>query len=817
MSKLADLPFDEIYTTYKQSHLSSLSLKKIPDSRIRAAVYECLILFPEKIMSSGLIEELSKILPNMHDKREKNYLIEKKTFIKIKELFNLANGPRWDYLYYKISYIISRRLFLVYNNNAECEQDGEVELSILLQQINLDITSYLNTLKISYEKNINIDELHLKSLILRALKTLVDLNGGLALDLKTIEGKTVYFIKSSYNVDMAFHMHAKVFLHPPLLSMWGDIALNGGFHYLNKRRLVEPNIYNNYSLSAQALEKVTNFIRNQNNLGFYIDKEMLDLEREAVIRKLGEDREINKEWGSYFSSIEDLSLEELNSIINLEYYKKKRRKNQYLREINNFEELEKTREKLKTYEKKKNIDIKKIDRLRRKEGHLLGLIEKNIFKWDPKMYNKWLQKDFSHVFILKIYLDFVDFFKDYDEALYFSLYFDFRGRFYFNSMVAPSQGWPFRFLYNFGELGDEVDDYESIISLEAYLPIIEAVEARIGLLNKAQKKSLLWVLLSIGSLTIEKKEIILEREFIEEGLKNYLGRLKVNGYLENSELTYYYLIIDNFNRDKKDRYLLKDISGSIFQNASLILGIQDETKLKYLNLDGNVWYDPYAIIINKIRNGVPEHLKKFFTRKTLKKPIMTRYYNAKLFTSFKYFIKEASKIQDYNDSLFKDLWLEFKKIYDTLKNLEKELIFCHSNEDYNNFLKDKKIDKIDYESFNFSIIAYKLKPCRIDIVVSGKRMTVTIYKQTNKRHLQKINNSMIPNIFHGEDSQRARLLISSFNEKCFCIHDAFGASYTKINKLIIKANLSFNINQKRKFYMNSNKVEKKIFSKFIIL
>jgi hypothetical protein len=45
------------------------------------------------------------------------------------------------------------------------------------------------------------------------------------------------------------------------------------------------------------------------------------------------------------------------------------------------------------------------------------------------------------------------------------------------------------------------------------------------------------------------------------------------------------LIIDQLTeKNSKNRYILKDVSGSIFQNASLIFGINNLKILNYLNL-----------------------------------------------------------------------------------------------------------------------------------------------------------------------------------------------------------------------------------------
>lgn len=811
-----DLNFSDIYHEYINSALNIYDLKKIKNVQIRGIVYECHTILSEHLFESNLINEIFDVVNHIHDNKEKNYLVEKKILIKIRELCKCIDNDDWVFIKYKISFIISRRLFFVFNSNIEYEQNGEIELSILLQQIVTDLMSYLNMLKIYHRKNIFFNENHLKSLIIRILKKYSDVNDNVTFKLKRIAGKTIYFVKSNYNSNQYLHFYARVFLSPCVILIWKNLALNGGYHYLNKRRIIEPNQYNNDTI---IIPDILNFVKNQNDIGFIIDTEMVEAQRNNVMDQIKKDNEINKNWGEYFSQISDLSDNELIDLINLESYKKKIKKNIYLKEIDNNEQLNIINEKIIKEEQKEKKNDGKLKKMYQKKNFLVNLIEKNIIKWNPTIYNKWIQKDFSHVFLLKIYLEYINFFIDYNDALYFTLYFDFRGRNYLSSMVSPTQGWPFRFLYYFNK--PIVDDYtESLINIDLYENEIKEIECVIGKLTPNKKKNLLWILISIGGLTIQKKERISDSEFIREGLKNYINRTNLSDKSENSEIIYYYMIIDNLNKENelnKNRYILKDISGSIFQNASIILGIKNEDVLKYLNLNSDDWYDPYYPLITEISKHIKSNLLEFFSRKTLKKSIMTKYYNARLLTSFDYFIREVRKMDSYNENLFLDIWFEYKKVYEILKNLEKKLIFNNSNEDFNKFLKENKIVNIKYENFEFNIISFKLIPHRVDLVVNGKRISITTYKQSKSIFKQKTNNSMIPNIFHGEDSHRLRCLIANFDGQCFTIHDAFGIPYTKINKLIIIANQTFDINKKREFYMNNNNIITKLFSKYIIL
>lgn len=818
MCEIHALDFEKIYTSFLITKLKTSDLSKIHDIRIRSAVYECLTLYPEEVFKTGLIDKIFKIIKEAHINNEKGYMAEKKTLLSLKELFSLQNDKNWEFLNYKLAFIVSRRLIFCFNGNIEYEQTGECEVSIILQQIITDVNCYINTLKIIHKFKKNINEFHLKSFILRVLKLTADSDQKLEFELKKINSKTVYFLKSKYSCELFIHFYARVLLSSPIVIYWNNIGLNGGYHYLNKRRIIEPNIYND---KTEIVPEIIKFIEHQNKLGFYIDHDMVQSQKERIISQLKKDTEINKKWGEFFSDIDNLkssSHEQINNILNLESYRKKMKKNQYLKKINNIQTLKQVENELI---KNSNLTDKEKRKLENKKEMLENLIKKGIVEWDPKIYNTWIQKDFSYVYLIKIYLEYIRFFEDYKNPVYFVIYFDFRGRNYYNSMVSPTQGWPFRFLYYFEDedIKGEIENEEeaALINVNNYINIIIDIEKSIGILDQEKRLSLMWILISIGSLTISKKKTISEKEFINEGYNNYKNRIEIEDNLENSELAYYYLIIDNLNKNKKNRYIMKDISGSIFQNASIILGVKNKDKLKYLNLNNDDWHDPYAPLIEEIQKTIAPELVIFFNRKTLKKPIMTKYYNSKFYTSFNYFIKEVRKMKEFKDYHYEKLWIEFKKVYETLKNLEKKLIFKHSNEEYNKFLKKEEIFNIEYDSFKFNIISFKLVPHRLDIKVNNKRITVTTYKQSKIIYSQKTNNSMIPHVFHGEDSHRARVLIKTFKYRCFSIHDAFAVSYSKVNRLIIIANITFNINEKRKFYMNDNKINEKLFSKFIIL
>jgi hypothetical protein len=509
MSKIYDLNSEILIKNVLNGKLDINYIKTIKDKKNRGITYECLWTFSDEIFNSELIKNVLESLNEAKNTKEKGFLVEKKVFFDLKIIFSEYNGNDLDFLDHKIAFIISRRIVFLQNLNFEFENVESIELSALLQQIITDINSYFFTLAIKSLKNKILNENYLKSLILRILVILCSRDSNVSLDLKRIENKSIYFFKSKYIAKNSFiHFYSKVFLCPPISIYWDKIGLNGGYHYLNKRRIIEPNLYNNEVNSSKDL---LNFVKKQNNLKFYLDRKMIENQKEYVYEKIKKDRQINKEWGDYFSEIPDLSYEEMNQLLNFKSHKIKIKKLYHKKEIDNFEELKKIEKKINELNlKKRNKNSeKKMRILLNKKKFIEDLISEGRIKKNYEEDKKWIQRDFSYVFILKIYLSFIEFFKDYEGSLYYSIYFDFRGRFYFNSITSPDKGWPFRFIYNFGILKKNKENTEKesnfLINHGKYQEVLERV--RVDNLDKFKVNTILWTLLSIGSLTIRKKKV----------------------------------------------------------------------------------------------------------------------------------------------------------------------------------------------------------------------------------------------------------------------------------------------------------------------
>ena len=99
MCKISNLDFENVYKCYLNTELSVESLKKIDNICIRSAVYECLVLYDKKIFETDLIKDIKEVIMRVHDDKEKGYLTEKKTILKIKTLFKEINGDNYDFLY----------------------------------------------------------------------------------------------------------------------------------------------------------------------------------------------------------------------------------------------------------------------------------------------------------------------------------------------------------------------------------------------------------------------------------------------------------------------------------------------------------------------------------------------------------------------------------------------------------------------------------------------------------------------------------------------------------------------------------------------
>jgi hypothetical protein len=143
-------------------------------------------------------------------------------------------------------------------------------------------------------------------------------------------------------------------------------------------------------------------------------------------------------------------------------------------------------------------------------------------------------------------------------------------------------------MYHMGERATTAPTTMRLISTLSYSSIVEKLRERLPGIVDGDACSVLYVLKSIGAASIKKKNMISEKEFIEKGFEMWSLKGSLDDRLENEEIHYYYHIIDNIQVSRSLYYVIRDVSGSIFQNACKILGVNSDNSLKVLNLTHDV-------------------------------------------------------------------------------------------------------------------------------------------------------------------------------------------------------------------------------------
>jgi hypothetical protein len=190
----------------------------------------------------------------------------------------------------------------------------------------------------------------------------------------------------------------------------------------------------------------------------------------------------------------------------------------------------------------------------------------------------------------------------------------------------------------------------------------------------------------------------------------------------------------------------------------------------------------------------------YFTRKSIKKTVMTNPYSAKYLTAFNYF-KEAifennSEIIEFGDDKEK----MFKKFYNFVETTVEQKYFLKNNSKLIiDDIKKKIIDNsekdilIKSHDSKTNLIYYKLTPKNFDLIITvenkKKRITKKYFQMDqSKPDYNKIFQSIRANIVHYADG----LLVRDINRDCkdiyITIHDCFLVDCISVSKFIISAN-----------------------------
>jgi hypothetical protein len=486
-------------------------------------------------------------------------------------------------------------------------------------------------------------------------------------------------------------------------------------------------------------------------------------------------------------------------------------------------------EKIKITEIKKKINDYSID--------LKSIFNKKTIGDKEKEEIKRIQKYLNKLIDIERMSRMIENLKE-EECKYLPIFFDFRGRNYFDDYLSPTFSRWTRISFYYGYYS--VEDLEKVDNsfIEPFLnhEVLSLIKEILKIFEIEEKKytinAIFWLLIAIGKHFIDKSKIKIPLiDFIKEGY-NYAAGYKENKKMELKELIeikHYLNIIKNLKKKEniKKEVILKDATASVLQNLIKILGPKNQEAINLSNLgDTNNWYDPYSHILNQFKKSFEADKKEFiyFKRSTIKKTIMTNPYSAGEDKCWEYFKKSVIKEFDIKENeKLDDLRETFKSFYNFVTDFFEELNFFKNSSkkiiDYYIKIaqKEKKII-LSYEDSNINLIYFKHKIHYIDIKIDNEiRKTKKIKNiDYSKINYRKIFTSIRANLAHWLDAIFLRKLVNRLKNPIFTIHDEFAIDFLNTDNLIILANEI--ANEDIKIEIPWDKSHKfKIFSIFILI
>lgn len=464
-------------------------------------------------------------------------------------------------------------------------------------------------------------------------------------------------------------------------------------------------------------------------------------------------------------------------------------------------------------------------------------------KKNQSKISKWLH--IYNIFILYAYCRRKELVRKIDShnniKIFFLFFFDFRGRFYYDSLISPTTNKFCRFIYNYGILYDtnkEKKINEISLVIDQYKDIIKNISDELNIRNSQfNKECIFWTLISLGKLKLDKKKNKTSlNEFLEIGFKLIKKQTEFKDLIDLAEYNYYIKILSSLKGDSIIRRpLLKDATASFFQNLIRILGAKNEEAEKIANLKSNTyWYDWYSHIINEwvkneiINNTYNEEKFLMFNRKTLKKSIMTLPYSATFKSCFDYFRESIFEEFQIEININDDFFEIFKRFYIYLNNyMKKQGPYKNSTEEITNhfkkiLLKGDEIVIISRNNDKSNLTYFKTTTKHFDFILKWedkKIRSIKNYMQlTNTTDVRKTTTALKANLVHFVDA----LLVRDINFEIFekekknymSIHDSFMVDFTNVSEFIIIANKCVN---KTPFLEEIWDNEKNFFSIFLFL
>lgn len=571
--------------------------------------------------------------------------------------------------------------------------------------------------------------------------------------------------------------------------------------------------------SKLIFKKDINFIKTEKfwKLNNYVNIENYDFDIIFVEPKIIKFKKNFYSIGGYYNKIYEIFKKNPNSGYGFEL-----RDKQYL---------------LKLVKLKWFVDIDWFDFILKEIEEFEGLNLYNIYIKLDDVINKlneseWnndiIQKEYSKLIMYKNIFDYYKFLKKIEikEEIYFPVFFDFRGRLYYYSRVCITYNKILRTLYYYGyydNMGDTCNvKLKSIINEN--MEKIEKIKIKFNINIKNDKLdiNILLIVISIGKLLIKKdKEKINMNDYINEALIYFDNEILMKKLEDDIEIKHYIKILKNINNRKK-YVIFKDFTASFFQHLTRLLGPKSIDTLKLANMyDKYNWYDPYTHILNKFLFDIKISNTDKFTRKSIKKTVMTIPYSIGFDSAWKYF-KEEINIDNCKD--LSQLKKEYRLFFNfTKKILETDHFFKNSTEKMilNALTKLGLYNKINinFEYSCVNLIYYNKKVKRIDLILRFNE-EIRITKKINQLDLESIDyQSIIQSIRANWIAVLDAYFLIRINKKnlniLYSIHDSVLIDWFNNDELIMICNEEMNINN---FDVSwDNEYSKDNFSIFIIL
>jgi len=649
-----------------------------------------------------------------------------------------------------------------FTDNKHSNYDDDQFLTSIENNINMyESDNIINSIIIHYESfKVWLDICYYKNIIDRKIvdfdrrnvrigifKFAIILEKKKIIDIKTIQigKKTLNFYLLNFNRKN----YAYIELHRKKFNIFQNkeniyIYIN---HYSNVFKILRENINSGKSIDFKTDSEFFNKIL---DISAYIDFELLEYYFEKKIKKLQYDK---KKLHDYYNEI-----------------------------------LNETRKAIK------NKNIEALKELSRKGSEVMDLIRISE--------------------ILK---------SDRDVLYYFPMIFCFRGRTYYTSSISFTFYKEIRYCLHKGFYSENEICENHPLNVEVN-EIIDKHIYKIDWIEKYKfknenienQRAIIWILISIAEIT--KKELgskVSIDTFIEKGVNILNNQDKIKDLDEYDDLKLKSLIktIEEIsNKIYIKRLISKDATASVFQHLIKALGNETEDALMWCNLKSReYWYDTYEFILNKWKEKEKlennELIGKYFKRKSIKKPVMTIQYGAKLNRCWIYFKENFDAIDDEKNvkENFKKFYLFLNENIGLLKNSTNEII-----EKLNKLSNKITLDDGSTVNFNY----YNNKKGQIKIIINNNRKTKSEFLLLDELNYRKIKSSSRANYIHALDSAIVRYVVSI--KAILTVHDCFLIDPRNVTFLISLINEAMR-KKNHDLGINTNLDTKEIFSIFIVI